>query len=103
MPSRVTGESRRLPQHARRLTSSSSCAYLCARSPHADPLARAPDANLMDMRLSDEFDACASNFARRGRVGSVNDPPLAALVGEAVANAEIYREDTRGARKRRRR
>ena len=87
----------------RRVAATSSRALLGARSLHADALVRAPDANLMDVRLSDEFDPGASNLARGGRVGSVNDPPLAALVGEAVADAEIHREDARGAPGRRRR
>src|SRR5262249_24949725 len=46
----------------------SSLALLGASSLHADPLVRAPDANLMDVRLADEFDSSASNFARCGRV-----------------------------------
>ena len=59
---------------------------------------RVSDANLVDVRLSHEFDSNASGFASCGRIGSADDPPLAPLVHKAVSELEVHRQnaDVRG-------
>ena len=65
---------------------------------HPDAFVRAPDPDLRDIGLADPPNANAGVLPGVRRVRSADDFPFAGLVGEAVADLKLHREDTSGAR-----
>jgi hypothetical protein len=68
-------------------------ALLGVRALHADPLVRAPRPDLGGVGLSDLLDARVDVLPAVRR--EADDLPLAGLIGEAVAELKVHREDTR--------
>jgi len=68
-------------------------ALLGSRAFHADALVRAPGPHLHAAGLADPLDANTRALAARRRVGPTDDFPLSALVGEAIADVELHRQD----------
>src|SRR2546426_1231718 len=66
------------------------------RRPHADALVSDPRPILHRGGLINSPDASADTLAACGRVRSAGDFPLAGLVGEAVSDLEMQREDVVG-------
>src|SRR6266581_8359706 len=74
----------------------SSLALLGGRALHADPLVRAPGPELGGGGIADPLDADTRVLPPGRRVGPGDDLPLAGLVGEAIADLKLHRQDPAG-------
>jgi hypothetical protein len=70
-----------------------------SRAPHLNALVSAPAAFLDDGGLIHPFDAHVRGLAAGGRVQSIDDFPLAGLVGDSVADLELHRPEARRGRR----
>src|SRR6266446_2459327 len=77
----------------------SSVALLGGRTPHGDALVRAPGPYCGDGWIADPLDASMGGLAAHRRVRSVDDLPLAGLVGEAIADLKLHRQDLAASRR----
>jgi hypothetical protein len=71
----------------------SSLALLSARPPDADALGSVPIPNLPTVGLVDSLDTCVDDSSARCAVRRGDDFPFARLVGEAVADPKLHREN----------
>src|SRR5262249_28842675 len=71
----------------------SSRALFGGRSPHADALGRVPTSYLPTGGLVDFLDARVDDPSAARRVRLPDDFPFAALVGHAVADLKLHRQD----------
>src|SRR4029453_16461106 len=73
-------------------------ALLGGRPLYADALGVVPTSYLPAGGLVDSLDTCVAEPSARCAIWRRDDFPLAGLVGEAVANPKLHREDLRVAR-----
>src|SRR5712691_7693214 len=78
---------------------SSSLLRLGGRTPHGDALVRGPGPYCGDGWIADPLDASMGGLAAHRRVRSVDDLPLAGLVGEAIADLKLHRQDLAASRR----
>ena len=70
-----------------------SRAVLSSRSPHTDALGSVPISNLPTVGLADSLDARVNDPSASCAVRRGDDFAVARLVGEAVADSKLHRED----------